>query len=320
MAGAALLVLLLLVVGIRGCLGARKDRAFKNYAKTVAGIVNSSNTNGNDLFSLLSSPGENTPIDLSDRINSIKADADRLVEQASDIDTPGELEQTNEWLIAALELRRDGLEEIARLLPQALGEKNNTKAMDLIAGQMQVFLASDVLYLQRFLPETEAQFKKRDVGDLGLPKGRFFNDLSWLSADTVASKLANVSGNKAATPGVHGVSLMSVTAKPSETTLDESATTDIQAESGLSFDVEVQNQGENEETDVAVVLTVPGPEKVELEQKIDSIAPGESQSVNIPFTGKFPDGPTTLEVNVVPVPGEETTDNNKATYPVLFQK
>jgi hypothetical protein len=49
-----------------------------------------------------------------------------------------------------------------------------------------------------------------------------------------------------------------------------------------------------------------------------SIGPGETQTVKIPLT-PAPKGQATLDVEVKPVPGEQVSSNNKASYTVTFQ-
>jgi subtilase family serine protease len=78
----------------------------------------------------------------------------------------------------------------------------------------------------------------------------------------------------------------------------------------------VQNQGDSTESGVTVSVTVNGGQPIE--QQISSIAPGETQTVKIPIT-PAPKGQATLDVEVHPVPGEQVSDNNKASYQVTFQ-
>ena len=54
-----------------------------------------------------------------------------------------------------------------------------------------------------------------------------------------------------------------------------------------------------------------------LQESIASIEAGESSTVTIPLT-PAPKGTVTLEVSVEPVPGEQVTENNEATYTVEF--
>lgn len=318
--GALLIAFLLVVLGIRGCLESRKDRAVKNYVANNSELVKESASIGEDFFALLRKPGKATPLDLKKQINQDKATSKQLVERAKRIDPPGDLKQANQWLISSLELREQALAEIARLLPGAFGDKGSREASERIAGQMQAFLASDVVYLLRFVPDVREELKKRGLDDeTKVPEARFMNDITWLEPDTIVDRLGAVKGEKTATPGLHGVGLVKVTAQPSGTELAEGETTTIEVSSKLAFAIEIQNQGDSEETDVAVRVKVPGPEGEDLENTVRRVGQGETKTVTIPFTAKPPSGPNTLEVRVEPVPGEKVTDNNKADYAVEFK-
>jgi hypothetical protein len=59
----------------------------------------------------------------------------------------------------------------------------------------------------------------------------------------------------------------------------------------------------------------------ELDGQLDTIAAGETKTVNVPLTEDPPTGrPVPVEVEVEPVPGEDKTDNNKQSYSVTFTK
>ena len=81
-------------------------------------------------------------------------------------------------------------------------------------------------------------------------------------------------------------------------------------------EVQVQNQGESTETGGGVTVTGSGGGATE--QKIDSIAAGATESVVIPLT-PAPKGEVTLEVKVETVPGEQFSENNEASYTVVFE-
>jgi hypothetical protein len=64
-----------------------------------------------------------------------------------------------------------------------------------------------------------------------------------------------------------------------------------------------------------------GGDATELEEPIDTIAAGEAQTVTIPLGQQPPTGQNVpIEVEIEPVPGEEKTDNNSATYSVIFTR
>jgi hypothetical protein len=320
-AGAGVLVLILLVLGVDGCLDARKDRAFEDYAADVRALVDESNAQSRGLFEALSRPRNAEALDVQNEINAISTDAAQLVERARDTDHPDELNDAEHWLVTTFELRRDGLQRIAERIPAALGERGRRRAIEAIAGQMQAFLASDVIYTQRAIPELQSQFKERDLNERFRPS-RFLPDLGWLDPDTVETRLGRIgSAEQAATPGAHGSGLQGVTTKPSGTALTESGVNRIAAGEDLAFEVEVQNQGESEETDVPVTVTIANGKRIQVEQTISRIAAGDTQTVTIPLT----ETPTTgavsdVTVAVAPVPGEKVRDNNRATYQVVFTK
>ncbi len=317
--GAGLLIFLLIVLGIRGCLETRKDRGIKNYANDANELIKESTSVGDDFFALLKKPGNATPLDLKNQFNSYKVSAQQQLDRAEKLDTPDELKQANDWLVSTLRFREEGLAEIARIIRSALSSKKSSNANDRIAGEMQVFLASDVQYLRRFAPELKEALKDRDI-DIKVPSTRFLNDITWLLPDTVADRLALVEGKEDATPGLHGVGLVKVTAQPSDAELAEGQTTNIKVSSKLSFAVEIQNQGDSEETDVVVSVQVGGSKEIDVEKTVSRIEQGETKSVTIPLSSKPDIGPNTVKIRVEPVPGEKLTDNNKADYPVVFEQ
>jgi hypothetical protein len=85
--------------------------------------------------------------------------------------------------------------------------------------------------------------------------------------------------------------------------------------------VTIQNSGEATEANVVVRVTFASSASAKdaqtQEKEIPTIAAGEQQTVTFPG----PKSPTfgdaaVLRVEVVPVPGETRTDNNRAEYPV----
>jgi hypothetical protein len=124
--------------------------------------------------------------------------------------------------------------------------------------------------------------------------------------------------------GKHGSALVSVTALPDGKKLSASgAASDnqITASTDLAFQVVVSNSGDFQEFNVGVTLTIQkSPKSIVLRKKIESINASESRTVtftNININGLF-GLPTTVKVDVEPVPGEKTTTNNSADYKVIF--
>jgi hypothetical protein len=78
----------------------------------------------------------------------------------------------------------------------------------------------------------------------------------------------------------------------------------------------VTNSGDADETAISVNVTVGGST---LTGQLPALSAGESGTVKIPLTSKpTPGTDATVQVVVNPVPGEQLTDNNQATYTVVF--
>jgi hypothetical protein len=313
------LLLILLIVGINGCLGARKDRAYRDYAADVRSLVEESDGLSDKLFELLTRPGGADALDIQNEINSQATAAEQLVERAKGTDHPDELNGAQRWLVTSLEFRRDGLNRIAQRIPAALADRGRRPAIEAIAGQMQAYLASDVIYSQRALPALQQEFADRDLNER-FRRSEFLPNLGWLDPDTVESRLGDITQqDRTATPGLHGTGLVSVTTKPSGTELTESGVNRVVAGDGLAFDVEVQNQGESEETEISVSVSIRDGQQINVDQTISRIAAGDSQTISIPITKKPGTGSVSeVTVDVAAVPGEKVKENNTATYRVVF--
>lgn len=322
-AGAAgLAVLILLLYAVKGCMDARAERAFKDYVRDVGGLVQDSREQSDGLFALLREPGDQSPVDLENSVNGFRVQADQVIERARDADHPDELSSAQRFLVDALELRRDGLAEVARELPSALGDQGRREAAARIAADMQVFLASDVLYDRRVVPALRGKLaEERLLDEVSIPTSRFLSDLSWLRPATVAQRVAQIRGGaEPAAPGLHGTGLGTVTVGGQ--TLAPGGPARISLAPGLAFAVQVQNQGTAAERDVNVTVSISGGgAPIELEGSVDEIPPGGSKTVTIPLPEPPPtDRPLTIRVAVAPVPGEKKVDNNRGSFMAVFSR
>ncbi len=324
-AGGGVLVLILLVLLLRACLDSRTDRAVEDYADGAAALVRDSNGQSQALFKLLQgSGGPDQAVDAQNTVNGFRVQSAQLVDRARDLDVPGDASSAQRYLLETLEFRRDGLARISTALPDALGDESRRQGSEGVARQMQVFLASDVIYAGRFKPALVKVLNDRDVNGVTVPDSTFIPDIKWLDPTVVADAIAGVrSGEGAsdeATGGLHGNGLVGVSLGGVALTPGGSAT--VPLSSDVTFEVQVANQGENTETDVEVQVSVgEGSDAIDLTGTIDTIAAGETKSVSIPLEEQPPTGQNVaIEVDVKPVPGEQKTDNNTQTYSVIFTR
>ncbi|HYP48960.1 MAG TPA: hypothetical protein VEQ61_10020 [Thermoleophilaceae bacterium] len=324
-AAAGLVLLILLVLGVRGCLDARSDRAMKDYVRDVAALMQESDQESKSLFDLLSSGGgQDEAVNIENSLNGFRVQAAGLVDRARDLDPPGDVSDAHRHLVETLELRRDGLARIADELPNAIGDQERREGTRAVAAEMQGLLASDVIYLRRFIPSLAAALKDKQLDDeVRIPRSAFVPDIEWLQPDVVADRLRGVrsgsGGDGEAAPGLHGNGLGTVSVGGTALTPGGAAGT-IQLGKDLSFEVQVANQGENTETDVVVKVSVgKGGDAIELEKTLDSIAAGETKTVSIPLGEQPATGQNVpIEVEIEKVPGEKKLDNNKQSYSAIF--
>ena len=128
--GGGLLVLILLVFGFRGCLDARKERAFKDYVRDASARAQSEGRRATQLFELLARPSGAGPGGGPREPGSTRCtrESATLVDRARDLDPPDELERRQRYLVETLEFRRDGSRSSPSSLPAALGDRTSAAA------------------------------------------------------------------------------------------------------------------------------------------------------------------------------------------------
>jgi hypothetical protein len=322
---AGVIVLILLVFGVRSCLNTRSENAIKNYSNDSAELLRASKLEGDQLFKLLQGEGgTNQATAIINQLNAYRVDSSELVDRANRLDVPGDLKGAQSELQEVLELRRDGFADITDALQVALGDQQRRQGSDDVAKQMQVFLASDIIDTQRFRPALFDVLRDKDLSAPDLPQNGFVPDIQWLQPDFVADQVnalrTGTGGGGEAAPGLHGNGVAGVTLGGIALTPGGNAS--VQLSGDLSFEIQVQNQGENTENDVVVSVTVgDGGDADTQEETIDTIAAGELKTVTIPLSKQPPTGQNVpIKVEVKPVPGEQKTDNNTFDATVIFTR
>jgi CARDB len=313
--GAGLLVLILIVLGVRGCLDARKNRALSDYADDVTQIVAETDQTSKAFFGKLEDPGSLSVTDFVAEVSADRSAMDNYASRIDGLDAPGDMGNAQDNLELVYQLRSSAMGEIADRMSTALGDVGSEQAMTTIANQIQVLHASDVLYKSVARPEINGVLSDNGVSGSDVPESVFVPDgIRWLDEVEVGAALGTLSAGGGETSGIHGLGLAGVSVNGTE--LVEGGATGVVGEGTPEVEVQVENQGESTENEVTVSVTVNGGNT--LQQDISSIGSLEIQSASIPLT-PAPEGEVTLEVEAQPVPGERVSTNNKASYTVVFE-
>ena len=313
--GVGLAFLILIVIGIRGCLQARSERALRSYDSNVATIMQQSEQSGKDFFELLNSPSGSSSIDVRNQVLAQRDASESLLERAQSLSTPGQMNEAQAGVEQTLTLRRNGLNTIAASVGQATARTQTGSAITSISNAMSSFYASDVIWTQLSAPEIKKVLHDEGVDGQPLPPGNFMpaNATDFLNQATLVTKLNAITGQTATTGGVHGLALESTTIGGQ--TLQPDTTNNVPSDA-QEIDISVTNSGDSDESGITVDATLGS---TQLHGTITSLSAGQTGTVKIPLTSKpTPGSDTTLQVVVSPVPGEQLTDNNTSTYTVVF--
>lgn len=312
--GAGLVALILIVLGIKGCLDARADRELSDYARNVTEIVEETAQTSKAFFERLENPGELSENEFEEAVKADRSAVDNYAARVDGLSTPGDMSSAQDTLELVYELRANAMNAIANRMSTALGDAGAEKATEAIARQMQTLMASDVLYETIVRPEIDAVLASKGIEGSDVPNSTFVPDgARWLEESAVSEALGAISGNTGSSLGIHGLGLERVSINGVE--LAEGVTVTVVGEGTFEAEVEVQNQGESDESGVGVSVSYDGNT---VSEDISTIAPLETAMVTIPLT-PTPKGTVTLEVKVDTVPGEKVSENNEASFSVSFE-
>jgi hypothetical protein len=234
----------------------------------------------------------------------------------------------NDWFVTALEYRTNGLAGLEKAMSTALRSSDRTASALAVARANLRLQASDVLYADSFQTEARRVLADQDVDGITVGDSVVATDPEFSSPKAMALMLSRVTSGtnakgKAVNDGkVHGGQLTGVTASPSGKQLVADGLNVITLSGDLAFEVSYQNQGQGQETQIPVSISLAGStgEPLQFTGTIDSVDPSDTASLKIPLDTVPTVGETmTMTVKVDGVPGEKMLTNNTATYQVQFK-
>ncbi len=319
-AGVAVVLLILIVLLINSCLKSEKTQELKDYNRHVSEIAQEYDTQiSKPLFTTLAGAAGKSALDVQVQVNNLLGEARKLGARAKGLSVPGEMTSAQRDLLLTLDLREEGIAKVAALLPSALGGQGKQVAPK-VAGDMEYFLASDVIYSQRVVPLIQQTLSGGGVHQ-ATGTTRMLPNTGWLDQNTVASRLTGQAGSAttgAVAPGTHGHSLVSV-AVGTNTLEPEPTLNHVKGGSSPTFAVTVENTGSNAENNVKVNVTVTAAGKtLKASKTLNQTQPGQKVNVEVPLSGVPLGVAAKITTEVEPVPGETNTENNKTNYLAIF--
>jgi hypothetical protein len=322
-AGIGVVLLIAIVLIVNGCLKSQKQQELKDYNRNVSQLARESDEQvSHPFFSALSGASGKSALDVEVQIDQLRIQAQTLATRAKGLSVPGDMDAAQRNLLLVFDLRVEGLTKIAALLRTALGGQSKTASVP-IGGDMEIFLASDVVYSQRVAPLIQQTLLADGVQGLSTASTRFLPNLGWLEPATV---LARITGQAASTAqsgqpaaGHHGSALKGVSVA-SNTLEAEPTLNHITGGGSPTFTVHVENAGEFPETNVTVDVTVTaGGKQLKASHVIEKTEPSKTVSASVPVSDIPLGVAARVEVAVQPVPGETNHEDTKNTYIAIFE-
>jgi hypothetical protein len=321
--GLALIIIIVLVVS--GCLKSQAHEELKEYNRNVSLLIQESNEQVSaPLFTTLASAAGKSALTVQVQVDQLHIQAQNIAEHAKGLNVPGAMSEAQRDLLLALDLRSEGLAKVASLLPTALAGqgKAGTQAASEIAGAMELFLSSDVIYSQRVGPLIQQTLAANGIQGLSTTASHFLPNLGWLDAGTVAARItgqASSSGQAQALTGNHGSALKGVSVGEHELEV-EPGLNHIGGGSNPTFVVDVEDSGEFPETNVKVDVSVTetGGKSQKASYVIEKTEPSKTDKVDVPVTGVPLGVAAKVQVTIEGVPGEKNVENNKGVYLAIF--
>jgi hypothetical protein len=326
-AGVLIIVVILMILLISSCQARNTKNSLVNYNASVSSLINQSDATSQAVFRDLTS-GKGGPA-IKSALATPLSHARTELADAQGLSVPGQMAPAQAKVVLALQMRVDGISDIAAAVPGISGSGSApTQAVAAIAGATARFYASDVAYkdyatieISRALHGDHIAVGTADGGSIINP-GQFLPELGWLETSFIDTELGVSSGSSASgggkntdQPGLHGDALDATSV--GATTLTTTGTNTIPASPAPTFTLSVTNGGMFNEYKVGCAVSVEGGPSGKA--VIGEITPGTTQTCNVTLSSAVTPGTYQVTVTVDKVLGETNLTNNTATYSVEFQ-
>jgi len=321
---AIIIVVVVIVFTARSAIRSGEAADYQKYMTAVADILERSDVIGAALTELLTSPGDTNRTEIQARLDAFVAESEKLQVEAQGLEAPKDLvdQGIHQFFLLVMNFRQTGTAELKLALMNALEVEDTEVPSEQIAHALRYLTNSDFLYKEVFVPKTTSLLAEKQLTGVSVPSTSFISDPDLASSTEVLDVLARLksTGNLQA---VHGVALDRVVAMPDDKEITAGGTFNLTLTDRLTFVVTVENQGNMDEKNVPVVVTLLASGSAE-PQKVSTEIPQikAKAKVTVEVKGLNPSAygeVTVLHVEAGPVPDEKYRDNNWLEADVIFK-
>jgi hypothetical protein len=338
-------LLLIIIFSAKACARGGESKAYADYMAEVQTIVTASDDVGNQLAALLLNPGDISRADVQARLEEFMNRCAALEEQAKDLGAPKDLiaRGVHQMFVLVMTFRTTGTESLRTYLLGALEVEDTAGVVDPAAAttsstlvpstistlgsveqiiySLRYLTTSDFLYKEVFEARAAQILAEKGIGGVTAPTSQFMANPEIASSAQVQSIITamKTTGNLQAT---HGVALKAVVALPDNKSIGQGGTYDLTASEGLTFAVTLENQGNMDETDIPVTITLVSPTtpQQQMTVRVSALKAKASTTINVEGLNATTYGEAAdLTVGVGPVAEERYLANNTLTAKVIFK-
>jgi hypothetical protein len=314
---AAVIVLLIFcwIFG-RGCGGnqeAKENELLRSYSVTANKLIGKSAAVGAQFTALRNGIKDLARNDVNTKLQQMVDSCKAIAKESSMAKVPTKAQTLQPLLQLSLDLRAGGVDQYKTAILDVLDKKNTDTATQTMSGGLLDLVVSD-RSLERFRGGLQDKLKAAKFGFDNVTDSVYLANVDQALTAGVREYIDGISGTDSGN-ALHGVAVVGLTTAPARVDTTSSGTSILPYSKTFTVKIAVQNQGNQEEDNVPVVVTLdqdPATTQQKKTQKITRLKPGETATLVFeditPGTGAAVTN--TLKVMAGPVPNEKKVDNN----------
>ena len=329
---APVLIILAVIVALvfcwvfgRGCSGnqeAKENEKLRTYTSTVNKLIQHSAGVGVQFDNLRNNIKDYTKADVSRKLTQMVSDLTDISKQLGKVQVPTKALELNPLLGITFDYRTSGVDKFRASIADVLDKKNTgAAATTMNQGLWDLVLADEMI--QRFRGSLEGKLTAAKMTFEKVADSVFVPKKGDALPASVNEYISGISGTETGSE-LHGVAVKEYSTSPARVDRTDSGVSILPFSKSFTVKVAVENQGNQDEEDIPVVVTLtisPEGTPQKKTRKIAKLAPKETATVVIeglkPATGV--DKENTIKIKAGPVLHEKMLENNQMEFSFIMR-
>jgi hypothetical protein len=146
-------IILLIALGVHSCQVSATNSALQDYANSVSSLNSQSAANGKSLFTTLAQASSANATNVQNEINQTLTNEKQVLSKAKALSVPDQVKTAHSKFLLALQMRVDGVGNIAKESQPALAGTESQTAANKMPAETARLYGSDVIHKSYAVPE-----------------------------------------------------------------------------------------------------------------------------------------------------------------------